>query len=103
MSKFKIGDRVAMYSASTKYVGNVIEVTSTLVVILQTGKDVKPYRVWAHPKQCRRLKKKAPLKEVWVYVYHDGSISPVNHLSNQVCDPGERDSMVLFREVRKKK
>ena len=68
-SKFKAGDRVAVYFDGNRVVGEVASVNpgeDFLRVSLGVPKYGFPALdyIWAHPKQCRRLVKKA--RRMWV-------------------------------------
>lgn len=62
MSKFKVGDRVAVYHRANREVGTVKDIlnTGTLTVLID---DKWFYR---HEKQCRKLVKKKR-REFWLY------------------------------------
>lgn len=83
MSKFNVGDRVAVYGYLGRQVGTVgcdkdtaggpcIRVDG----IQPTMTQMTPGRDWVHPKQCRRLKsKKQKLERIWVNIYKsDGGV-----------------------------
>lgn len=60
MSKFKVGDRVAIYNG-TRRVDKVQFITLTGGIVTFEGPSGMAY----HPKQCRRLKPKKR-REIWV-------------------------------------
>lgn len=84
---FKVGERVRVYSAAGVAESGTIErVTNEECIEVQVGDQ----RLYCHPKQCRRLRKKQrePEKrlERWVNVYEgvaDGAISA--HLSPEIA------------------
>lgn len=99
---FKIGDRVACYTADGRRCGIVTEVFSEKCIRLDYGKGQYPTKEmgWVmsnqvHPKQCRRLKTKKR-REIWI-----------NLLTGQIYytqipySPDYRD-FVRFVEARKK-
>lgn len=68
MSKFKSGDRVAIYtspqaSARPRQTGTVITSSNHTVIVMQ---DVTQTAYTFHAKQLRRLKPKAKPRRVWI-------------------------------------
>lgn len=61
--KFKVGDRVAVYSFNSRLIGTIIELAQNGVLLNVEQKHGSCY--WFHSKQCRRLIKKKP-KEIWM-------------------------------------
>lgn len=62
--KFQVGDKVAAYLGSKKYVGMVNHIDDRRephMVVVETETDTLSF----HPKQCRRLVKKKR-REIWV-------------------------------------
>ena len=69
MSKFKVGDRVAVYTYSGRSVGHVTEVyRHGALMRVNAGGAFYLY----HSKQCRKLKKKE--EYVWVPRVHDSGL-----------------------------
>lgn len=95
MGKFKVGQRVAVYTAS--YGRTTHTITSVQPGIISLSGSSPPE--YAHPNQCRRLKPKAKLKEFWVYE-PDWGHKEVNVNTKDEID--EDHVWIHFREVRKK-
>lgn len=100
---FQVGDRVRVYGHYTLSDGSeatVTQVYDTMIDLKITG---SAELFLAHPKQCRRLKPKAPLLRVWIpntSLPHD-MISPVEDSGWISRDP--REGWIEFVEVRRKK
>jgi hypothetical protein len=94
MKELKVGDRVRVYAtlngtpAETRGVIEDVE-DRRLYVALETGP-----RIFAHPKQCRRLRPAAPRREVFV------SISPAGIVGRTSVKPFE--GAVRFVEAKEK-
>lgn len=103
MSKFKVGDRVALYNPSGRSVGIVTDIdTSEERVKVDVGTTVAYW--WAHYKQCRKLKPKAPLREYWINIYPGGPgyTYSTEEDAHRYAETG-RIECLLVREVRSKK
>lgn len=89
--KFKVGDRVAVYTNHGRAVDEIQDITSTGVLLLHT--------MSAHYKQCRLLKKK---ERRVLFLKKDPSGAGYSNWYNlmETLKPGER---VEFIEVLKKK
>lgn len=63
---FKVGDRVRVYdyAAPTEQTGTVAAVDSDGMLLVELAENGSWQR--AHPKQCRRLRKKKERRRVWV-------------------------------------
>lgn len=67
MSKFKVGDKVKVYwASSTIWIGVVQAVEEENLFVVEPKGSVKFVSVHAHPKQCRKLIKK-PKKYILVF------------------------------------
>lgn len=105
MNKFKVGDRVAIYTPDGRYTGTVDHIEEGGVYAMIDG-DVGAQRY--HPKQCRKLKPKAKAREWWVAQQNAGPTIT----SFDVWDYDPRDEhwdesvhgkVYRVREVRRKK
>jgi hypothetical protein len=63
MAKFKVGDRVAVYSREERFTGTVSRVDGALVWVVY-ARSISP--TVFHSKQCRKLKKRVPQEEIWL-------------------------------------
>lgn len=70
VSKFKVGDRVAVYSNYGRYEGEIkyFSEDGTFPWIDYDNNDFIRGGL-AHPKQCRRLKPKPAIREYWMNIY----------------------------------
>lgn len=108
MSKFKVGDRVAVYSSLGRRMGFIKEINKEagifLVFFPGPGRND---RTWAHPKQCRKLRPKAKRRRVWIadtYVGDEQITS--NHITfdaEKYDIPSRSSTWVEFVEVRRRK
>jgi hypothetical protein len=110
MSKFEVGDRVAVYMNGQRLVG----------VIRPNPKNNSPETLWvrfpesapgkndwrehiAHPRQCRRLKPKRERREIWIRCAGMGMSTLSCRLQNDavILNLGSSGpaGYVLFREV----
>ncbi len=73
MSKFKVGDRVAFYSGSVRRTGTINKIVRDDYIEVLTGEigDDRLFGHLVHPKQCRKLVKKAR-REFWVSLKDPG-------------------------------
>lgn len=77
--KFSQGDRVAVYATASGIsvrstgVVNVAEPTRLLIDLDKNNAFRMNGLIWAHPKQCRRLKKREP-RQVWVLFKPTGEV-----------------------------
>lgn len=122
MSKFNAGDRVKYYGA---FNSTTEELPSTVTEVLENGilklcadytidEDslqihYVPCSLYAHPNQCRRLKPKAKLREIWVNFHkvvghhmHYTEADATYH-ANKLENKDEHVATVHYREVPKRK
>lgn len=98
MNKFKVGDRVAVYSLRDPAKGSVLSINDLghLIVLIDGYEGTNTF----HPKQCRRLVKKKR-REFWVGIFHhSGAICAFNQKPNNVFG---YDEIIKMREVKEKK
>lgn len=109
--KWRIGDRVAVYSGVRRYTGTVVDFFNLggLVGIDPQKKrnlekdcaaETWPITMYAHSKQLRRLKPKAKkvAREVWVVFGHSGN-PLLAWNEKQDLGPGTTQTQALYREV----
>lgn len=101
MSKFQVGDLVAVYWSRSREVGTVEEIfgDGSLIIRLESGL-IAGY----HPKQCRRLVKRKR-REVYVNVYPNSprfSVHPSVDVARAQAMPGATEVGVRFVEAKKK-
>lgn len=108
--KFKIWDRVRVYSGASHFDGFIqhIWATGSLEVVFDSPKAVTDVRF--HPKQCRRLIKKPILRRIYVPNRDKNCIAEFhfrskNHLNDYLeLEPVAKSlKCTEFIEVRKKK
>jgi hypothetical protein len=68
-TKFKVGDRVAVYDNGNRDIGTVSFIDSISGRVTVIGDD-SDQTFWFHPKQCRKLRAKKP-KPAYVWVALD--------------------------------
>lgn len=88
MSKFKAGDRVAVYRYGSTVTKGTVKYVYGSLEGLDVCLDNNEEEVGVHPKQCRKLKKKAKKQphEVWVNVHnYGGSEAMTIHTSEQAA------------------
>jgi hypothetical protein len=75
--KFSVGERVVVYYINEKDKGIVSGIldNNLLKIMVDTPNGFR--FVTAHPKQCRRLKKREPRRRVWVRFYESGHADSV--------------------------
>ena len=93
MSKFKVGDRVAYYNPIGRHTLTVMGVDEERLCLQEASGSIQ----YAHPKQCRRIKPKAKLREIWV---RDDRV--MTSCEEPRKGTGERE-WTHYREVRKRK
>jgi len=114
--KFKLGDRVAVYSYSKdfEYFGNTRQTGKVVVINMDANflkveidgtasQDTEGHNVCVkvHPKQCRRLMKKARRRRVWVNTVNAAKCAAGLILEARDYNPNS-SSYIEFIEVRKK-
>lgn len=104
MSKFKVGDRVAVYSRQHRGTGQVVQCFADgLEVVFDSCPDsMRGIRLW-HPKQCRKLVKKKERRRVWVAYNDDASIRAWNLTGDLPAKEIAGGAWTEFVEVRKKR
>lgn len=108
MSKFKVGDRVAVYNSDLDMPMRII--TTLIILDQETGRFQIQYNknyYWVHPNQCRRLKKKER-RRIWIYpTIVDEILSDhpkeSGYRTMVFNAPREDVGLIEFIEVRKKK
>lgn len=108
MSKFKVGDRVvAYYDYRSKGVrGEVVEIDPLGSGLLHIKRDTGSDRshLWlAHPKQCCKLKKKAPKIRQFAAVYHDDKIGSTYNRKDEAEYAGFPDALQIVELVEVKR
>lgn len=103
VSKFKVGERVAVYTGGGRIHGVVQEIKGDRILV-RSRDDT--FEAFFHPKQLRRLLPKKPRREFWVNVYADGTLSVFSNETSATMGmaenmPGSKSYRV--REVRGKK
>jgi hypothetical protein len=83
MSRFKSGDRVAIYSGTKRWTGTV-EQCSADDMLLRVALHPSGTVTGAHPKQCRKLVKKYR-RRVWLHCYEDGRVEHALKLHTPTC------------------
>lgn len=95
--KFKVGDRVAAYVSGRRYAGEIVQTIPKLLVhVFKVHENYNPLHL--HPKQCRKLVKKAR-RRIWINKV-EFPLSPVYdgiHLSR--TKPDDFNQWVEFVEV----
>lgn len=105
MSKFKVGDRVAVYGVYTVKDGckaKVIDVYDDGILSLYLEPLTPAPRIKAHPKQCRRIKVRSNKREFWVAMEND-EYRPAVFFQKPTVDATLGRELVHVREIRKKK
>lgn len=83
MSKFEIGDRIAVYWGSERFTGNVGNLVDSLIIpILDCDSGIYDFKP-VHPSQCRKLK---PKKEMKTYVVSKQLLEALSNVEGQMGD-----------------
>lgn len=109
--KFKVGDRVAVYSFTGRDTGTVCELAVAgphlKIESDHPTIDGNIHRVKAHVKQCRRLKPKRKLREFWIR--HSPTFSSFAYETKRLAlgsingnMPEETFETIHVREIRRK-
>lgn len=97
--KFKVGQKVACYDNSFRWVSTVVEITGTGNLVTQAG---NASRMLLHPKQCRLLVKKKRMS-FWIDMGRMAEGVSMNTLYRRAYIKDQPDKSCLeFREVKKK-
>ncbi len=104
MNKFQAGDKIVVYADGGRYYGQVASVSSYGDKVLHVKLEGLDDKICAHPKQCRRLKKKQGLR-VWVNYYNDNDLGYAWRSKEEAdrCQDPERRECIEFIEVKRKK
>lgn len=105
----KVGERVAVYGESGRELGTIITINLTHAPTTLWVRCDDSCEVWVCPEQCRRLKKPAERRHIWVYEYagfHGAELGGVFQSAEQAaaCSKGKYYTRTVeFVEVRKKR
>lgn len=110
MSKFQVGDRVAVYSGPRRFIGRVNSAIGTLgdsnyhsVHVIEDGFYLVHEDGPFHPKQCRKLKAKTR-REFWVnprFLPKDPAFTTLLPNGEQICSTRAVAGFTHVREVKK--
>lgn len=100
MSKFNIGDRVAVYAGQNRRVMFIRAYLSPGVVLVSDTMETSRL-IYAKEKKCRRIKKSPPPREFWV-VLDDSPFAAHQLFMQMPVKLGAGMKSIHVREVRKK-
>jgi hypothetical protein len=107
-SKFKVGDRVAVYSGGERYLGRITstsKASSGVYAVEAYPPNGSNFYIEAHWKQIRRLKKRER-RRVWLSKQHTESLTDgtIRTQSPRLVppEPGAEDAFIEFVEVCRK-
>ncbi len=101
MSKFEVGDRIAIYEELERWKATIIKINELghlYVLYLFEGEEVRDY---FHPKQCRKIKKKER-RRVWVDKIDYSANEISTHRPIRFDNPFDSINWVEFVEVKKR-